>query len=112
MCIRVWFANGSTLGLSYKELQVRMNEFLKMDIFFFITSMAVVLLALLGAFVLWRLSRVLKNIEHISEQVALESDNIRLDLAEVRGDIRRGKGKLKSLFSFFTKTAKRASKDT
>lgn len=83
-----------------------------MDIFFFITTLAVALLALLGAFVLWRFSRVLKNVEHISEQVALETDNIRLDLAEVRGDIRRGKGRLKSLFSFFNKTAKRASKDS
>jgi len=88
-----------------------MNEFLKMDIFFFVTTAAVVLFAVLGAIVWWRVSRVLKNIEHISEQVALESDNIRLDLAEVRGDIRRGKGRLKSLFSFFSKTAKRASKD-
>lgn len=89
-----------------------MNDFLKMDIFFFVTTVAVVPFAILGAIVLWRVSRVLKNIEHISEQVALESDNIRFDLAEVRGDIRRGKGKLKSLFSLFSKTAKRASKDT
>ncbi|MCR4333532.1 MAG: hypothetical protein NUV60_00705 [Patescibacteria group bacterium] len=89
-----------------------MNDFLKMDIFFFITSAVVVLFAILGAVVLWRLARVLKNIEHISEQVAAESDTIRADLAEVRGDIRKGKGRLKSLFSFFGKTAKRASKDT
>lgn len=89
-----------------------MNEFLKMDIFFFITSVAVVLLALCGAYVAWRVSRVLKHIEHISEQVALESDSIRGDLAGVRADIRRGEGKLKSLFGFFGKTHKRASKKT
>ncbi|MDP1707271.1 MAG: hypothetical protein Q8L30_01845 [bacterium] len=87
-----------------------MDDFLKMDIFFFVTTVAVVLFVFLGAVVTWRISRVLKNIEHISEQVALESDNIRLDLAEVRSDIRRGKGKLKSLFDFFKKTTKRASK--
>jgi len=89
-----------------------MDDFLKMDIFFFVTTMVVVLFAVLGTIVVWRVSRVLKNIEHISEQVALESDSIRLDLAELRGDIRRGKGKLKSLFHFFSKTAKRASKET
>ncbi len=47
-----------------------MNEFLKMDLFFFITTLAVILLAVFGALVLWRLSRVLKNIDHISEQVS------------------------------------------
>ncbi len=87
-----------------------MSDFLKMDIFFFVATLAVVLLASAGTFVLWQISRVLKQVEHISKQVAAESDSIRLDLAEVRGDIRRGKGKLKSLLGFFNKTAKRASK--
>lgn len=89
-----------------------MGDFLKMDIFFLVSTLAVVAFAFFGAVVLWRLARVMKNIEHISGQVAAESDNIRLDLAEVRSDIRRGKGRLKSLFSFFSKTARRASKDT
>ena len=89
-----------------------MNEFLKMDIFFFVTTLAVVAVAVLGAVILWRLARILKNIEHLSEQAALESDSIRADLAEMRGDVRRGKGRLTSLVSFFKKTAKRASKDT
>jgi len=93
-------------GLQYME------AFLKMDIFFFVTTIVVIVLALFTAFVLWRLERVLKNIEHISGQVALESDSIRGDLSKMRGDIRRGKGKLKSLFSFFSTTAKRASKNT
>ena len=87
-----------------------MDEFLKMDIFFFVTTVAVVVLAFFAAFVLWRLERVLKNIEHISEQVALESDNVRQDLAEMRDDIRRGKGRLKSLFGFLEKSTKRTSK--
>lgn len=88
-----------------------MDDLLKMDIFFFTTTVAVVLITLLGTVVLWRIARVLKNVEHISEQVALESDAVRLDLAEMRSEIRRGKGKLKSLFGFFGKTVKRASKD-
>ncbi len=89
-----------------------MNEFLEMNIFFFVATLAVVLFTFLGTFVLWRFARVLKNIEHISAQVALESDSIRLDLAEVRADIRRGKGRLKSVFGFFDRIARRASKDT
>ena len=89
-----------------------MNEFLKMDIFFAVTTFAVVLLAFFGCVVFWRISRILKNIEHISEQVSLESDSIRADLAGVRADIRHGKGRLKSLFKFFGTRVKRASKDT
>lgn len=87
-----------------------MDEFLKMDIFFFVATVSVVALAFFAAFVLWRLERVLKNIEHISEQIALESDTVRLDLAEMRGDIRRGKGRLKALFGFLGKLTKRTPK--
>jgi hypothetical protein len=89
-----------------------MDEFLKMNIFFFITTIAVVLFTFFGALVLWRLSRILKNIEHIFEQVSLESDTIRADLSDMRSDIRRGKGRLKSLFGFLRTTTKRASKKT
>jgi len=87
-----------------------MDEFLKMDIFFFVTTIAVTILAVFIAFVLWRLQRVLKNAEHISEQVAAETDAVRQDLAEMRGDVRRGKGRLESLFGFLKKSTKRASK--
>jgi membrane protein implicated in regulation of membrane protease activity len=87
-----------------------MDEFLKMDIFFFVATVAVVVLAFFSAYVLWRLQRVLKNIEHISEQVSLESDNVREDLSELRSDIRHGKGRVKSLFGFFGKFSKRSSK--
>lgn len=87
-----------------------MNEFLKMDIFFFVATVAVVALAFFTAFVLWRLERVLRNIEHISEQVTEESDEVRCDLAEMRREVQIGKGRLQSLFGFFGKFTKRASK--
>ncbi|MFA6414866.1 MAG: hypothetical protein WC217_01925 [Candidatus Paceibacterota bacterium] len=87
-----------------------MNEILKMDVFFFVTTIAVVLCGSLCVYALWQVSRVLAHIEHISGQVSLESDSIRADLAGVRADIRRGKGRLKSLFDFFGTRVKRASK--
>lgn len=98
------------VGVCYSESSHTMNEFLKMDIFFFVTTGAVVLLTGAVLFMLWRIAQILKHLEHISEQVSLESDTLRADLAEMRSDVRKGKGKLKSLFSFFSKTAKRASK--
>ncbi len=87
-----------------------MDEFLKMDIFFVVTTVVVLALGGLVAYVLWRVSRILKHIEHISEQVALETDNIRGDLAQVRAEIKDGKGKVKSLLKFFGTIGKRSSK--
>lgn len=89
-----------------------MNEFLKMDIFFIITTIAVVMLVILGVVVFLKVSRILGHIEHVSEQVSLESDSIRNDLVEVRRDIREGKGRLKSLFNFFGKVVKKAVKNS
>jgi len=88
-----------------------MSEFLKMDVFFLVTTIAVVVITLFAAFVLWRLGRVLKNVEHVSKQVAIESDMVRQDIAEMRSDIRAGKGRLKSLFGFLKNTSKRAKRD-
>lgn len=83
-----------------------MNEFLKMDIFFFITSVAVIAFTLCALYVLMQFSRILKHVEHIVEQVADESDVVRADLALLRADIKRGKGIVKSLFSLFGKRVK------
>jgi hypothetical protein len=77
-----------------------MTEFLKMDVFFVVTTVAVVVLGIAGAFVLVRLYRILGHLEHISEQAALESDRIREDIAELRGDLRSGEHKLGSMLSF------------
>lgn len=83
-----------------------------MDIFFTVTTVAVVVIAVFASVALWRLQRVLKNVEHISHQIALESDTIRADLAEIRSDIKRGKGRLASLFGFLNKGRTRAKKDS
>lgn len=81
-----------------------------MDIFFLVTTVAVIVLSFFTVFVLWRLERVLRNIEHISKQVADESDIVRHDLALMRDDLRRGTGRLKSLFGFLERLSKRAPK--
>ena len=89
-----------------------MNDFLKMDIFFFVATLGVVVLTFLAAYVLWRLGRILTHIEHISKQVAIESDMVRQDIAEMRNEIRHGKGRLKSLFGFLKKSGSRMTKDS
>lgn len=84
-----------------------MNEFLKMDIFFVVTTVAVIAVAILLVFVLWKIARILKNVEHISEQVSAETDAVREDLANMRSEVKEGKGRIKSLLGFFKKAAKR-----
>ena len=89
-----------------------MTDFLKMDIFFFVTTVVVLAVGVISVYILWRIGRVMKYIEHISEKASEESDDIREDLKEMHKDIRRGEGQLKSWFGFFKKSAKRVSKDT
>ncbi len=87
-----------------------MNDFAAMHVFFAVTTIAVIVVGVSLAYALWRLSRVLKQIEHISAQVAAESDEIRRDLADMRSDIHRGTNRFLSLFGFLTNTAKRGKK--
>lgn len=87
-----------------------MNDFLKMDIFFVVTTIVVIAIGGLVGYVLWRIARILKHIEHISEQVALEAEAVRGDLAEVRAGIKKGKGKLQSFLELFGKIHRRSSK--
>jgi hypothetical protein len=89
-----------------------MNEFLKMDIFFFVTTIAVVVLTALTGFVLYRLNRVFKSLQHILTQVSAETDMLREDFAEIRSDMRQGTGRIKSLFKFFNRKGKRVRKNS
>ncbi len=86
-----------------------MDPFLKMDIFFAVTTVVVIVLGIFGAIVLWRFERILKNVEDISKQVSLETENFREDLAELRASVRRG-ARMKGLFDLFKKFTKRSSK--
>ena len=84
-----------------------MDQFLKMDVFFFVTTLAVVVLGAITAFVLVRFYRILGHLEHISEQAALESDRIREDIAELRADVHAGEHKIGSLLSFIGRLGKK-----
>lgn len=79
-----------------------MNDFLKMDIFFAVATVFTIGIGTFAALALYQLWRIFKNINHISSQVAAESDNIRADIAQLRTDIREGKGKMLSTLSFLS----------
>lgn len=81
-----------------------MDEFIKMDIFFFIASVELVILGALVGFILWKLLRILKHVEHIAEVAGKEAENLREDAAYVRG---RLLGALDAIFSFMPRSRRR-----
>jgi membrane protein implicated in regulation of membrane protease activity len=74
---------------------------MKMDIFFFITSVTVFLLAVLAIIALVYVIKILRNVEHVSERVAEESDNIKGDIATLRSNVREQGLKMKHFAEFF-----------
>jgi hypothetical protein len=77
-----------------------MDEFLKMDIFFVVTTVAVVVVSVLLAFVLIRVLRILKNIEDISLMVEAEGEKLREDIAHVRAKVKEEGVRVTHLFDF------------
>jgi hypothetical protein len=65
-----------------------MSDFAKMDIFFVVTTAAVVVVAILLSYALYRIIRILRHVEHVSELVSEEGDRVREDIAEVRDKVK------------------------
>lgn len=85
-----------------------MDDFTQMHIFFAVTTVAVVVLALLGAMLLIALIRVLRTIDRIANEVEEEAAEIRADLDGLRKDMKKGL-RLVPWFGFFGKLARRTS---
>lgn len=77
------------------------NSLIQANIFFFITSVAVVLVTLLVIVLLMYLVLILKDFRGVSRKVKEETDLIALDINEARAHIRKEGGDLKSTFDFF-----------
>jgi biopolymer transport protein ExbB/TolQ len=86
-----------------------MEEFLKMDVFFVVTTLAVIIVSVLLGIALYYIIRILRNVEHVSERVAEESDNIQSDLRELRANIRKEGAKMKHFAEFFGGIVRRSS---
>ena len=84
-----------------------MQDFLKMDIFFVVTTILVLSVGIVMFLIALRLWRILGHIERIAEIAERETELIKDDIAVLRADIRREGFKLSSLFrllkSMFTK---------
>ncbi len=74
-----------------------MTDFLKMDIFFVVTTVAVLVISLLLVFVLIRVLRILKSVENISNLVGEEGEKLREDIAQVRESVKTEGVRIKHL---------------
>ena len=66
-----------------------MDQFLKMDIFFFITTLVVIALGLVMLLIGLKIWRILGHVERIMEIAEEETELIKEDIADFRRDIRQ-----------------------
>ena len=78
-----------------------MNDFLKMDIFFVVTTILVLVVGVVMFLIALRIWHILGSIERIAKIAETESELIREDIAILRADIRREGFKISSLFRLF-----------
>lgn len=87
-----------------------MESFIKSDIFFFVTTICIVLVTLLFLVILFYLIRVLRNIDFLSKKIKEEGSEIIEDAHNIRIDVKSGVKKasdLLSIFSFLNKKRKK-----
>ena len=89
-----------------------MNDFLKMDVFFFVTTVAVIALGIVLLFIGIRIMRILGHVERILEMAEQETDLIREDIAQLRSEIRRKGFGMLSMGRFVSKVASRFTKES
>ena len=69
------------------ETQTDMDDILKADIFFFITTIATIVLSVFLVIVFFYTIRILRDIKHISSVAKEESDTISEELSELRASM-------------------------
>ncbi len=87
-----------------------MESLIKSDIFFFITTICIVLVTILFVVILIYLIRVLKDIDFLSKKIKKEGEEIIDDAHNVRMDLKTHAKKASDLiskFSFLNKKTKR-----
>ena len=80
-----------------------MNNLIKSDVFFFITSIAVVVIAILLTILIVYLIKVSKDIRYISQKAKTEADNIIDDVSQLRTNLKQEGSKIKDLAGIFAR---------
>ncbi|MBY0110557.1 hypothetical protein K2Y00_00920 [Patescibacteria group bacterium] len=77
-----------------------MDDFLKMDVFFIVTTLAVVLVTGLIAYAVYRFIKVLEVLERIAQSAEVEAHKLQEDLEHFRTKIRKKGITLRSVVKF------------
>lgn len=78
-----------------------MEDFLKMDIFFTVTTVVAIFLGVLSIFAMYYIVKILKSFDGIMRNVHEESDDIRTDIHILRQKVRDEGMKIKHIVDFF-----------
>lgn len=84
-----------------------MQDFIKQDVFFFITTVAVLTVTLLLAIFLVYVIRIARSVDKITTKVRQETDMISEELGELRRNIKKEGVRLKHLANFANNLVKR-----
>ncbi len=84
-----------------------MEDFLKMDIFFVVTTAVVFGVGMFFMVALYYLVRILRSVDHISENISHESDSVRQDVAILREKLKSEGLKLQHFSEFFARVFKK-----
>ena len=87
-----------------------MDTLIKADVFFFITTVAIIVLSLLLAVLIIYIIKISKDIKYISNKAKNEADLIAEDLSDLRENVKEKGVKLKYLISFFNNLRKKIIK--
>ena len=78
-----------------------MTDFMKMDVFFFVTTIAVVIWTVLVGVLIAYLIRISRKVDYITDKAKQQTDLLSEDLGELRKNMKGGGFKLASLAKFF-----------
>ncbi len=84
-----------------------MDDFLKMDIFFVVATIAAVVFAALLSYALVLIIRILRNVERVSQVVEEEAQLLKGDIDEMRVKVRSNRLGWKDVSAFFRSIIKR-----
>lgn len=84
-----------------------MSDFLKMDIFFAVTTVAVIVVSFVLTLVLIRVLSILRKIDDVTALVREEGEQLREDIANVREQVQEGGLRIGHLLGFLTGMKKR-----
>ena len=84
-----------------------MDSFIKADIFFFVTTIAVALVSLVFTVALFYIIGILKDIKYISRKAKEEADLLSADIDDLREHVRDRGATMASTFDFLKNVVKR-----